>query len=100
MPTFLLDTTIIIDALNQKKNRSPFLIALVEQGNTLACCPINITEVYAGMRPNEEQRTGALLRSFQLFPISFSVAELAGCQARVSLQRQNVERAPLPAIER
>jgi predicted nucleic acid-binding protein len=83
MSTYLLDTNIIIDAINEKKNRYHFLLDLAEQqGHTLACCPINVTEVYAGMRPKEEQRTTALLRSLQLYPITFPVAELAGLLKR------------------
>jgi predicted nucleic acid-binding protein len=78
MAIFLLDTNIIIDALNDKKDRNPFLLGLMEQGHVLACCPVNVAEVYAGLRPKEEQRTAALLRSLQFFPVSFPIAELAG----------------------
>ena len=83
MATYLLDTNIIIDAINEKKNRHQFLLDLAErQGHFLACCPINISEVYAGMRPKEEARTTALLRSLQLYPITFPVAEMAGLLKR------------------
>jgi len=83
MSIHLLDTNTIIDAINEKKNRHQLLLDLTErQGHSLACCPINIAEVYAGMRPKEEPRTIALLRSLQLFPITFSVAELAGLLKR------------------
>lgn len=78
MATYLLDTTVIIDAINDKKNRNLTLIALAEQGHILACCPINVAEVYAGLRPKEGQKTAALLRSLQFYPITFPVAELAG----------------------
>jgi predicted nucleic acid-binding protein len=37
-----------------------------------------VAEIYADLRSKEEQRTTALLRSLQLFPITFSVAEPAG----------------------
>jgi predicted nucleic acid-binding protein len=57
MAIFLLDTSVIIDTLNKKRDRNEFLRQLVTQGSTLACCPINITEVYAGMRPTEEAKT-------------------------------------------
>jgi predicted nucleic acid-binding protein len=63
MATYLLDTTVTIDALNEKKNRNLALIGLAEQGHILACCPINVAEVYAGLRPKEEQKTAALLES-------------------------------------
>src|SRR5436309_6945893 len=83
MAIYLLDTNIIIDALNEKRNRNQFLLGLAEQqGHTLACCPINVAEVYAGMRPKEEPHTRALLQSLQLYPITFPVAELAGLLKR------------------
>jgi predicted nucleic acid-binding protein len=78
MASYLLDTSVIIDAINAKKNRNVSLIRLAEQGHILACCPVNVAEVYAGLRPKEEQRTAALLRSLQFYPITFPVAELAG----------------------
>jgi predicted nucleic acid-binding protein len=78
MATFLLDTNIIIDTLNAKKNRGLLLAELVGQGHILACCPINIAEVYAGLRAREEERTEALLQSLRLLPITFPIAQLAG----------------------
>ena len=52
MATFLLDTSVIIDAINGKRDRGQLLQRLLEQGHLLACCPINVTEVYAGLRPS------------------------------------------------
>ncbi|MGA3028196.1 MAG: type II toxin-antitoxin system VapC family toxin [Bryobacteraceae bacterium] len=78
MATYLLDTTVIIDALNEKRGRRQMLRELVLQGHVLACSPINVAEVYAGMRPREEQTTMDLLRSLQYYPITFDVAELGG----------------------
>ena len=49
---------------------------------SLGCCPINITEVYAGLRPKEEQSTGGFLRSLQLYPMTWPVAEMAGLLKR------------------
>lgn len=78
MATLLLDTSVIIDALNDKKNRRLFLRTLVEQGNILACCAISVAEIYTGMRPKEEARTTALLTSLDYYAITFPVARLAG----------------------
>ena len=52
----------------------------MEQGDTLsACCPINVTEVYAGMRPLEASNTQGFLRRWKYYPItSWPVARLAG----------------------
>jgi len=82
MATFLLDTTVIIDAINDKKNRRQFLRYLLQQGNLLACCPINITEVYAGLGPKEEETTAAFLKTLQLYSLTWPIAELAGLLKR------------------
>jgi predicted nucleic acid-binding protein len=78
MPTLLLDSSVIIDVINGKRGRDEFLLDLIEQGNILACCSINITEVYAGMRPSEEVRTTALLQSLKFYPVTWEIARLAG----------------------
>jgi predicted nucleic acid-binding protein len=82
MATLLLDTGVIIDAINNKKGRRQLLRDLVAQGNSLACCPINITEVYAGLRPHEEASTKAFLISLDLLPMTWPIAELAGILKR------------------
>ncbi len=61
MSTFLLDTSVIIDALNDKRDRHSLLLGL-----------------YAGMRPKEEAATTAFLQSLQLYPATWPVARLAG----------------------
>jgi predicted nucleic acid-binding protein len=82
MATYLLDTNVIIDVLNQKKNRAVLLRELLSEGHLLACCSINVTEVYAGMRPKEEDGTEALLQSLSYYPITFPIARLAGLLKR------------------
>lgn len=82
MAVFLLDTSVIIDAINDRKSRRQFLRGLVEDGGTLACCPINVTEVYAGMRPAEERSTQEFLETLKYYPISWPVARLAGLVKR------------------
>lgn len=82
MATYLLDTSVIIDVLNHKRGRSELLLDLVKQGHILACCPINVTEIYAGMRPKEEPATGEFLRSLEYYPITWPIARLAGLLKR------------------
>jgi predicted nucleic acid-binding protein len=82
MATFLLDSSVIIDALNGKRNRNQMLKGLLQQGHLLACCSINVTEVYASLRPQEETRTRELLESLQYFPIAWPVARMAGLLKR------------------
>src|ERR1035437_9262178 len=55
---------------------------LLQQGHLLACCSINVTEVYAGLRSHEEARTAELLKSLLYFPIVWPMARLAGLLKR------------------
>jgi predicted nucleic acid-binding protein len=78
MVVYLLDSSVIIDILNQKRNRAAQLAQLVREGNILACCAINVAEVYAGMRPAEAERTEQLLRSLAYYELTWEVARAAG----------------------
>ena len=82
MATYLLDTSVIIDTLNSKRARRDLLLSLVKQGHLLACCSINVTEVYAGMRPKEQTATEEFLRSLEYYHLSWPVARLAGLLKR------------------
>ena len=78
MAVFLLDTNVIIDAINGKRGRAQLMDDLLEQGNILACCSINVTEVYAGMRPQEAKLTEEVLLSLRFFEVTWVVARRAG----------------------
>ena len=78
MATYLLDTSILIDVLNDKKNRPAEVKLLSVQGHTLASCPITIAEVFAGMRPNESGATEAFLSLLEYHDITYEIAQLAG----------------------
>ncbi len=82
MPTLLLDSSVIFDHLNSRSGRTEHLLRLLDQGHTLACCPVNITEVYAGLRPGEEAATKLFLDSLDFFPITKEVARSAGNMRR------------------
>ena len=87
MATVLLDSSVIFDALNARRNRREYLREIILGGNALACCPVNITEVYAGLRDHEAAATGQFLRSLQFFPITVEVAQTAGLLMREWRQR-------------
>jgi predicted nucleic acid-binding protein len=76
--TVLLDTCVIIDALKAKFDRHVLLRELASRGETLACCAINVAEVYAGMRPNEETATAGLLATFEFIEVGRDLSERAG----------------------
>jgi len=82
MSTILLDTSVIFDHLNGRKNRTEFLERLVDHGHLLACCPVTITEVCAGLRPGEEAKTKSFLESLEFLPITAEIAMTAGILRR------------------
>lgn len=80
--TCLLDSTVIIDALNNRNDRGRLLQGLVAEGTLLGCCPINVTEVYMGMRPNEADKTEEFLASLEFYPVTWEIAKYAGALYR------------------
>lgn len=82
MGAILTDTSVIFDHLNGRYGRSAYLEQLIEQGHVLACCPVNITEVYAGLRSGEETETEAFLDTLECLPVTPAIAKRAGLLRR------------------
>jgi predicted nucleic acid-binding protein len=78
LPDYLLDTTTIIDYLRDKNDIPELLERFCSQGGLLCCSPINIVEVYAGMRDKEKTVTDEFLNSLECYEISREIANLAG----------------------
>lgn len=78
MAIILLDSSVIFDHLNGRFGRSEFLAQLIEQGDVLACCPVNLTEVYAGLRFGEEAKTEDFLGALEYLPVTPEIARQAG----------------------
>jgi predicted nucleic acid-binding protein len=82
MSVILLDSSVIFDHLNERFGRTEFLQTLMDQGSVFACCAVNFTEVYAGLRPGEEDRTSAFMNSLEYLPVTSQVAKQAGLLRR------------------
>jgi tRNA(fMet)-specific endonuclease VapC len=78
MAIYLLDTSVIIDVLNQKRGRWQLLRSLVEAGDTLACSVVTLTEIYAGVRPKEVVFTERFLEGLEHYDLDSHLARLAG----------------------
>ena len=75
---YLLDSSILIDTLNDRKGRPQLLSQLSQQDILLACCAVSVTELYMGMRPGEEAKTEKFLRSLEFYSVTWEIAQLAG----------------------
>lgn len=74
----LLDSTVLIDILRNRRNRRSLLRDLAQRGTPLTTSAMNVAEVYGGMLPSEERVTDSLLQSLEIFPVSGSIARRAG----------------------
>lgn len=78
MPDYLLDTTTIIDYLRDKSGVPELLENFCSEGGLLCCSPINIVEVYVGMKDKEKPATDEFLNSLEFYEIDREIANLAG----------------------
>ena len=76
--TYLRDSSVLIDVINGRSGRPKFLSDVSDQNILLACCAVNVTELYMSMRPGEEVKTEKLLRSLEFYEVTWDIARLAG----------------------
>lgn len=74
----LLDTSVLIDVLRLRNRRRELLLELVQTGHTLGTSAINVAELYAGMRPWEEQYTDDLVATLECYELSKTTGRIAG----------------------
>ena len=85
MAIYLLDTSVIVDAMNGRRNRRE-LLASSSPMAILTCCTINVIEVYTGMRPYEEPVNAEFLGNLGNYAVTRSIARSAGMTGRVKVK--------------
>ena len=78
MADHLLDTNILILALRSDPKALDFLDALDSKKERACISVATRTEILAGMRPHEEERTMELLDSLENLPLDEAIADHAG----------------------
>ena len=73
----LIDTDVLIDHFHSHEAALVFMSGLAEINERLAISVVTLTELLAGMRSGEEDRTEQLLNLFEVLPID----EVIGRQA-------------------
>ena len=74
----LLDSTALIDILRGLPDALEQFGALMEGRFELSTSAINVAEVYAGMRPGEENLTTSFFNDLRIYPITLDIARRAG----------------------
>lgn len=77
MSSLLLDTDILINLLRGNPAARDFIANSLEE-NDLLCSVVSVAEIWAGMRPHEEQATRKLIDSLKIIDVNRAVAEKAG----------------------
>jgi predicted nucleic acid-binding protein len=78
MTVFLPDTSVLIDTLKRRPERTKLLRGLVAQGHSFACCAVTVAEIYAGMHPAEAVPTEEFLSTLIWVETRFAIAQKAG----------------------
>jgi predicted nucleic acid-binding protein len=76
--TVLLDTSVLINLLHERKEHMKLIRDLVQRGFILTTSSINIAELCAGMRVGEEKETSGLLAAFRRLPVTPAIGQKAG----------------------
>lgn len=87
MPSYLLDTSVLIDHLRGRQDVVERVAEIARDGHLLCCCAINVVEVFSGMREHERTATENLLAGLHYFDIDYEAARLAG-ELRAELRQR------------
>ena len=76
--TYLVDTNILINALNGRQGHSELLYDLVGQGYRLTCCTVTLGELFAGIKPPDLVKVEEFVSLFAWYASSPAIARRAG----------------------
>lgn len=77
MKNTLVDTDILIHFLRGRREAKDFLSSLLDRSKIL-CSSITVAEIFAGIRPGEEEKTRALMDNLAVLDVTREIAEQAG----------------------
>ncbi|MCG9966584.1 type II toxin-antitoxin system VapC family toxin [Pelotomaculum terephthalicicum JT] len=78
---FLLDTTILIDLFRGRQEAIVFLDKLSQEGS-LFVCPIVVSEIFSGVRPQEMSKVEVFFEAMNYCAIDYRTAKRAGLYKR------------------
>jgi predicted nucleic acid-binding protein len=87
----LIDTDILIDHFHQHSAAMHLINALVDTSDPLAISVVTLTELLAGMRPGEEEKTEGLLDLFVLLPVDEFIGRQAAAYLRAFRKSHKID---------
>jgi predicted nucleic acid-binding protein len=89
MKNTLVDTDILIHFLRGRREAKDFLSSLLDRSQ-IHCSSITVAEIFAGIRPGEEEKTRALMDNLIVLDVTRVIAERAGHYRR-TIRSQTLE---------
>jgi predicted nucleic acid-binding protein len=87
----LIDTDIAIDHFHGHRAARDFFASVLDLGEPLAISVVTLTELLAGMRPDEEGLTEKLLTLFTVIEADAAIGRLAGAYLREFGRSHNLD---------
>lgn len=87
--TYLPDTNILINALNDKRGHKQLLADIVSEGHRLACCAATVGELFSGIQPADVSAVNDFLSALDWRSFTRAMALRAG-QLRYTWARKGV----------
>ncbi len=78
MTRYLLDTTELIDFSKGRQPAQSRILQMIEQGDELGVCGINVSEFYAGLPSDQRRRWQEFFGALKYWDITRAIAEQAG----------------------
>ncbi len=91
MPRYLLDTDVIIEWLRRDETVRAWLTARDAAGDYLACTPVTVAELFAGLRPREEFIIADVLRVLHCVELDAAIGRKAGLYRQAFGRSHGVE---------
>lgn len=79
MTRYLLDTTALIDFSKGREPARSRLLRMIQTGDEVGVCAINVAEFYAGVPPEKRALWDAFVDALGYWEISRAAARQAGC---------------------
>jgi predicted nucleic acid-binding protein len=78
MTRYLLDTSALIDFSKNWEPARSRILQMIQQGDDLGVCAINVSEFYSGIQPDERESWDEFFEALAYWPISRDAARQAG----------------------
>ena len=97
MAKYILDTTVLVDFLNGRREAVDLVNSLADQGNHLGVCCVSVAELYAGTDQESRAAADRLIDAMHYHDVSLAAAKEAG-RYRCEFARRGTTLSPTDTL--